>query len=135
MTLVTKINENSNEYMFAQEMSEIKTLLQQAISNRAYGKDLYMQFPTPGQATSTQEANSEITVYDTTINRILKFISVDVPDGITLEIYNGSTLWADYADSSGSMMFEGGVYFEVIKIIAKNTTAYPLRWSLKMVWE
>ncbi len=117
---------------FCHEMQEVKSLLRQIIKSDKSGEDQLQIFPASIKDL-TLSANTGYMV-DKTINRRLKFISVDVPDGITVYVYRDKVLWCYFTHESGSMDFENGVFFGEIKLEAVNTTAYPLRWSVKMVW-
>lgn len=119
--------------MFCTEMQQIKAILASLVETRQPGNDLYMQFPS-NPAEMTLAAETTYKAYETTINRTLKFLSIDVPDGIIVSIYKDNELWAWATDDTGSMEFEGGIYFKEIRIEAKNTTKYPLRWSVKLAW-
>ncbi len=117
---------------FCHEMQEVKSLLRQIIQTDKSGEDQLHVFP-ESIKNLTLSANSDYQI-DKTINRRLKFISIDVPDGITVYIYRDKVLWCYFTHESGSMDFVNGVDFGEMKLVAENTTEYPLRWSVKMVW-
>ena len=122
-----------NDLAFCSEMRDIKSLLAAIAQAKAGGDDLYMQYPLQ-TADLELPANTETSVCNTTIRRILKFIGTNAPDGIVIEIYKDNELWMLITDDSGSMEFEGGIYFDDIAIVVRNTTNYPLRWSVKLAW-
>lgn len=115
--------------LFCQEMKEVKSLLS-LHQTTAGGTDLPMQFP-ESAADMTIDANTAVE-YPLTINRILKFLSCDCPDGIMVEIWRDGQRLCWFADDSGSMIFAGGVYISELRIVVRNTTNYPLRWSVRM---
>lgn len=119
--------------MFCTEMQQLKGILASLVETRQPGNDLYMQFP-GSPAEMTLAAHATVNAYDTTLNRILKFLSVDVPDGVIVRVFKDNEIWAWFTDDTGSMEFEGGIFFREIRIEAENTTNYPLRWSVKLVW-
>lgn len=119
--------------MFCTEMQQLKGILASLVETRQPGNDLYMQFPS-NPVEMTLAAETSLKAYDTTINRTLKFMSLDVPDGIIVRIYKDNEIWAWAMNDTGSMEFEGGIFFREIRIEAENTTKYPLRWSVKLAW-
>jgi hypothetical protein len=120
------------ERLFCQEMQELKQLVASLKQSTSGGNDLPVQYP-DSPADMTIEADQQITI-PSTVNRILKFVSCDVPDGVIIEIWRDNQRLCWFTDESGSMPFDGGVWIGELTIIVKNTTAYALRWSVRMVF-
>jgi len=120
------------ERLFCQEMQELKGLLASLKQSTSGGNDLPIQYP-DSPADMTIEAGQQITI-PSTVNRLLKFISCDVPDGVIVEIWRDNQRLVWFSDESGSMPFDSGVWIGELTIIVKNTTAYALRWSVRMIY-
>lgn len=120
------------ERLFCQEMQELKGLLASLKQSTSGGNDLPIQYP-DSPADMTIEAGQQITI-PSTVNRLLKFISCDVPDGVIVEIWRDNQRLVWFSDESGSMPFDSGVWIGELTIIVKNTTEYALRWSVRMIY-
>jgi len=120
------------EKLFCQQMQEVKQLLASLKQSTSGGADMPVQYP-DSPADMTLEANQEIQI-SATVNRLLKFISCDVPDGVIVEIWRDNQRLVWFMDESGSMPFDSGVWIGELTIIVKNTTEYALRWSVRMIY-
>ncbi|MDU9376295.1 hypothetical protein McpSp1_08960 [Methanocorpusculaceae archaeon Sp1] len=122
---------DEEKLMFCSEMQEVKLLLADLRKTQAGGSDVLTYWPT----LTNLEIPAETTVIiNPTMNKTLKYISNNIPDGMKVRIYNDNQLWLELTDDTGSLELRSGVYFGNLRIDVENTTKYPLRWSIKMVW-
>lgn len=145
--LINALNENSNEYIIATDLKEIKELLQDVAyvtlgerakkSNNSVGfldsvlNNVYVQYPDRLEDMYLS-ANSEYTRTDS-INRRLKQISISVPFNAIMELYNNNSLFAWFANEKGTINFDLGLPIESFTVKVKNDNSHEVRWTLKLV--
>jgi|Deesub1362B_J571_1020462.scaffolds.fasta_scaffold01638_5 hypothetical protein len=114
------------------ELIEEKILLAE-ISRKLEGdEDLLLQYPDSTndlylKAGDTYEREIEI-------NKRLRYLSMDIPDGVFLEIYRNNSLWLFATGEIGAIQFKNGVKFEVLKIVVKNNSEIDQKWSLRFLF-
>lgn len=121
----------------------IKTLLDDIAEEKAYlqaiadkigagREDLLLQFPASSNdiyilagATYTQEIS---------INRSLKYLSIDAPEGVYITIYNDNVPVLFAVDEIGALEFSKGITINRLKITVSNTSALTQKWSIRMIF-
>lgn len=141
--LINALNENSNEYIIATDLKEIKELLQDVAyvtlgagakkSSDSVGflNNVYVQYPDRLEDMHLS-ANSEYTRTDS-INRRLKQISISVPFKTRIELYNNNSLFAWFVNEKGTLNFDLGLPIENFTVKVKNDNNHEVRWTLKLV--
>ncbi len=119
-----------------EECAEMKTLLRDialSVSPRgSAGEDLVMQFP---------EATGDLTLAggasylrDTTVNRMLSYLSIDAPEGVLVTVYRDNVPWMFASDEIGAMEFKKGVWFGSLRVDVKNNTQIAQNWSARFIF-
>ena len=114
------------------EIYEEKAILQE-ISYKLQGdEDLLIQYPDSTadlylKAGDTYERELQV-------NKRLFYLSIDVPDGVFLEIYRNNSLWMFATGEIGAIQFKNGVNFEVLKIVVKNSSGIDQKWSCRFLF-
>lgn len=70
---------------------------------------------------------------DRVIGKSLIFLSVDVPEGVQLEIKNDRSEFAYFEQQAGGFPIPG-IRFASMQLEVTNTTDKPVRWSLMLSW-
>lgn len=70
---------------------------------------------------------------DRQIGKSLLFLSVDVPEGVQMEIKNDRSHFAYFEQQAGGFPMPG-IRFASMQVEVRNTTAEPARWSLMLSW-
>ena len=99
---------------------------------RVGGKDLYLQLP--AYAESVVPAGDSVDVTET-VNRSLKYFSVDLPEGVTLTVYKDGEIWYVGQDEIGALEFGNCIYFNTIRVVASNSTSIGLRVTSRFVFK
>lgn len=69
------------------------------------------------------------------LNKRLKYLSVDVPEGIVLEILNDDVRLLKSTDEIGALEFTTGLDIGTLDVTATNTASTSLRWYIKLIFE
>lgn len=69
------------------------------------------------------------------LNKRLKYLSVDVPEGIVLEILNDGVRLLKSTDEIGALEFTTGLDIGTLDVTATNTASTSLRWYIKLIFE
>lgn len=136
--IVSKLNQNSDEFILAGDLAEIKSLLTKINetvggSNKAEAENLYLQYP-ESSADYTLAASGTYT-REVTVNRKLKYLTVSIPTDCILTVYNDNNLWGWFTDEAGTLEIFNGITFGALKIVVKNTdTSNAKRWTCRMLF-
>ncbi|MDD3039602.1 hypothetical protein [Bacteroides sp.] len=94
--------------------------------------DTFIMLPTYAQSVVPVGGTVDVSQ---TINSNLRYISVDVPEGVTVTIYRNSVSWYITSNEIGALEFPNGVYFNTIRVYASNPTSVAQRISIKLIFE
>lgn len=122
---------------FCEEMRDIKILLKQMAAKNgaadpAGGGDLVYQFP--DQVGAMFLPAGDTFRADVNVNRPLRYLSVDVPDGVIVTVFRDHALWLWASDEVGAMELRGGVFFGAIGIEVVNNSPVAQKWSVRAVF-
>ena len=114
------------------EIYEEKAILQE-ISYKLQGdEDLLIQYP---DSTSNLYLKAGDTYErELQVNKRLFYLSIDIPDGVFLEIHRNNSLWMFATGEIGAIQFKNGVHFEVLKIVVKNSSGIDQKWSCRFLF-
>ena len=131
--IVSLLNQNSNEYVLANDLAEIKyllSLINSAVGGVVEADNLFLMYPV---STADKEISAGATVTEEiAVNRKLKQMCVSVPEGVVLQIQNDNSVFAWFEDESGTFDFDTGITFGTLKVICTNTTSDSQRWTCKL---
>lgn len=120
-----------------EEMEQVKGLLSQiltAVSPRGIGgaEDLVLQYP---ESTATLVlAPGETYTRETSVNRMLSYLSIDAPEGVIVTITRDNVPWLFASNEIGAMEFKKGVFFGALRIDVQNTTEITQNWSTRFIF-
>lgn len=114
------------------EIYEEKAILQE-ISYKLQGdEDLLIQYP---DSTSDLYLKAGDTYErELQVNKRLFYLSIDIPDGVFIEIYRNNSLWMFATGEIGAIQFKNGVHFEILKIVVKNQSGIDQTWSCRLLF-
>jgi hypothetical protein len=69
------------------------------------------------------------------LNKNLKYMSIDIPEGIVLEILNNDVRLLKSSDEIGALEFTTGLEIGTLDVTATNTASTSLRWYIKLIFE
>lgn len=94
--------------------------------------DMILQFP---QSSGEMYLGAgETWSYSSTAGRRLMYITVSVPAGVLVEIFNGSNVIMWFTDEAGTMQLDNGLLMNEYTIQATNTGDEASRWSCRMIF-
>lgn len=122
--------------MLCSELSEIKGLLRRSLAVTSgagnTAGDLFYQFPESFNNRFLDAGES--VKLDLTINRPIRYLSLDIPDGVVCRIFRDNTAWTWAADDAGALEFPAGVWVASMQIEVENFSSVAQSWSIKMIF-
>ena len=114
------------------EILEEKALLAQISYKLEGDEDILLQYPDNTKdlylkAGETYEREIEV-------QRRLRYLSIDVPDGVLLQIYRNNSIWFFADGEIGAIQFKNGVHFEVFKLVVVTNSEIDQKWSVRALF-
>ncbi|WP_290597112.1 MULTISPECIES: hypothetical protein [unclassified Archaeoglobus] len=114
------------------EILEEKALLAEISQKLEGDEDLLLQYPDSTKDLYLKAGESY--ERELQINRRLRYLSLDVPDGVLLQIFRNNSLWLFAEGEIGAIQFKNGVHFEVFKVVVVNSSEIDQKWSLRVLF-
>lgn len=96
-------------------------------------KDVMVQYP--DSIDKILLASGEVYERNPPINRTLKYLSIDVPDGVLLELFNNNELFFFATDEIGALEFPQGIDIGQLRIYVKNNSLITQKWSIRFIFK
>lgn len=114
------------------EILEEKYLLME-ISRKLEGdEDILLQLP--DKTSELYLVGNGVYEKEIQINRKLRYLSMDIPDGVFCEIYRNNTLWLFATGEIGAIQFKNGVFFETLKVVVRNSSEISQKWNVRLLF-